>query len=160
MGLLAGLFVPRLFTSSKEVEPKTFTDSGITITLTEDFEKDSQPDFAAAYKSNKAMVLVVKEDFAYAPYLADYAIEEYGELFLNYNRMNDVSIMQSQNGLYYFEYEATNEENGITYYYYCTLHRSEDAFWVVNFCTLAPSRDTMRPLFEQWSQTVTFPKSF
>ena len=69
---------------------KTFTDSGMTITLTSGFEKNEQDGFTVTYASSKIVVFALKEDFT--NFDADTTLEEYADLVLAANQLTDTTV--------------------------------------------------------------------
>ncbi len=78
--------------------------------------------------------------------------EGYGNLLLSLYEMEG-SFSQDSNGHYYFTYESTVED--VDYYYYLTVRKGEDSFWLMDFITYSENKDTLSKSFEKWSNTIT-----
>lgn len=122
---------------------KSFTAEGMSITLTNRFRKNDQDGFAVVYDSSKVAVFALKEAFT-AQYGKDTALEEYAELVIEANSMKDIEI-KTENGLTYFIYE--NEADGKSFSYLATVHKADDAFWLIQLATetenFADMQDTL-----------------
>jgi hypothetical protein len=136
-------------------EPKTFTAEGMSITLNENFSKDAVDMFTACYSSGEAAVFALKEPFTLMDGLENYTLEQYGQLVLQTNGMTDFEL-QTVDGILYFEYEADNEADKTTYYYFSTLHKATDAFWLVQFACDTKDAEELNPSFIQWAKSVSF----
>lgn len=134
-------------------DPKRFSGDGMSITLTESFTEASFDGYTICFDSRDAAVFALKEEFTLMPGLEDYTIAQYGALVLDSNGMSG-SQLYSQNGVTYFTYTATAD--GTTFYYMATLHKSSDAFWLVQFAAPESEKDTFHPLFIQWATTISF----
>ena len=138
-----------------DAKPKTFAAEGMQITLTDDFSKEQFDGFTVCYAAKESAVFTLKESFSLMDGLQDYTLEQYGQLVLQTNSKTD-STLQSGNGFLYFEYEAKNAEDGNTYYYYSTMHKGLDAFWLVQFAAPAEKKDVYKPFFTEWAESVSF----
>lgn len=136
-------------------EPKTFTAEGMSITLNENFSKDTVDMFTACYSSGEAAVFALKEPFTLMDGLENYTLEQYGQLVLQTNGMTDFEL-QTVDGILYFEYEADNEADKTTYYYFSTVHKATDAFWLVQFACDTKDAEELIPSFIQWAKSVSF----
>ena len=136
-------------------EPKTFTAEGMSITLNENFSKDAVDMFTACYSSGEAAVFALKEPFTLMDGLENYTLEQYGQLVLQTNGMTDFEL-QTVDGILYFEYEADNEADKTTYYYFSTVHKATDAFWLVQLAGDTKDAEELIPSFIQWAKSVSF----
>ena len=157
-GCIVGTFVGRAVGSvlfpKTEVEPKTFTDSGISITLTNEFELKEMEKFTVSYDSKNVAVMVLKEDFSLVDGLESYTLEQYANLLL---KTNDRSAkLKNIEGLTVFEYEYTNPSTENTYKYFSFVYKSDDAFWLVQFATLTELEDEYESKIIEWAKSVSF----
>ena len=136
-------------------QPKNFTAPGIQITLNEDFAPEDVDNFTACFSSKDAAVFVLQESFSLLPGSENYTLEEYGQLVLQNNGMTDFEL-QTVDGIMFFEYEADNEEAGGTIYYFVTLHKGIDAFWLVEFACDVDEAEDYLPYFLDWAKSVSF----
>ena len=67
-------------------KPKTFTASGMTIELTEDFAEKEMVGFTAVYQSKDVFVFALKEEFEILGDSMD--LDEYADLVLEANQMD------------------------------------------------------------------------
>ena len=129
---------------------KTFTDSGMTITLTSGFEKNEQDGFTVTYASSKIVVFALKEDFT--NFDADTTLEEYADLVLAANQLTDTTVT-TENGLTSFTYES--EVDGVSYSYLATVHEGEDAFWLIQFATKTNDFEANKEAIITYAKSIT-----
>ena len=156
VGLLALWMVVLLAGCAKDPrkgEAKTFTNEGISITLTDVFRKTDVEGFAVAYDSSKVGVLVTKEAFADIPNADTLTLEDYAQLVLNVNE-DKTSEVKNTDGLTYLEYVA--KSNGKNYGYLVCMYRGTDAFWLVQFAVPESDFSDYRASLVDWAKTVTF----
>ena len=149
LAVLIGLGVGFWMNMPKE---KTFSNNGIEITLTSDFEKEDFSGFDAGYISDDVMVLLLKEHFSMLEGSKNMSVDEYAQL-VNENNGNKGTV-KKENGVVYFEYSAVSD--GKKYHYVVTMHKGPDAFWLVQFCTLETDKDTFRDRIFKWAASVDF----
>lgn len=144
-----------LFSDKENAEPKTFTADNMSITLNENFSEDVLDSFTACYSSRDVAAFLLKEEFSLMAGLENYTLEQYGQLVLQNNGMPDFQL-QTVDGVLYFEYEVDNEADKTTYYYFSTIHKATDAFWLVQFACNAADAEEHIPDFIQWAKSVSF----
>lgn len=66
------------------------------------------------------------------------------------------SETEPENGITYFDYEFLNTEPNTEYYYYTTVFKSNDSFWMLRFSCLAKDQAKMKPVFAEYAKTVSF----
>ena len=154
-GWIIGIVVGRAFGSlwfpKTEVEPKTFTDSGMTITLTNEFEREQSEQFTVCYDSNKVVVFALKEPFSLVDGFKDYTLKEYGELVLRNNGFSS-SKLKTVDELYMFDYKDAKGK----YTYFSFVYKADDAFWLVQFATSTELADEYEAKMIEWAKTVSF----
>ena len=136
-------------------EPKTFSAQGMSITLTDAFEEFDGEEFTVAYGSEDFVVLGLKEEFSLQEGFADYTLEEYGNLVLENNGMEDFTL-DSFEGLTYFEYVSTDPETNDDYYYFSCVYKASDAFWLIHFAALDADADAYLDQMVAAAKSVEF----
>lgn len=154
IGVTAGLLIGRGIVSATLDREQTFSSSGMSITLTGRFQESSAPNFTAAFESKNVAVLALREPFDMVPGFADYSLEEYGQLVLKAN--NKAVSTQTRDGLTFFHYDALNPQNGKTYRYVSYIYKAGDAFWMIQFATLASDADDYTEDIHRWAKSVQF----
>lgn len=153
VGFLVGIAQPLLDNAGKN-DPKEFSVEGMTITLTKAFDEESYQGFTQCYESSSVAVFTLKEEFTLMAGLEDYTLEDYASLVVQNNGM-DESALKTENGILYFDYTAQGGD-GDEYYYLATIHKSGDAFWLIQFATPASNEDSLHDQFLTWAATVEF----
>lgn len=153
LGFVLGLARTTLEKSQTE-KAKEFSTEGMTITLTAEFKEESYEGFTQCYETKDVAVFTLKEEFTLMEGLEDYTVAEYGELVVLGNGLDD-SALKTENGVTYFDYNADGS-SGTEFYYFATVHKSGDAFWLIQFAVDADQAEQYRPLFFQWAASVTF----
>lgn len=151
VGIVLGLLIA-LLPLLKEASPKTFSKSGMSITLTDDFEEESMDGFTACYDSNDVAVFALKEGFDLMDGFDLLTLNEYAEMVINTNSVS--CEVKSVDTLTYFDYTSTPSDT--EYYYFVVLYKAEDAFWIVQFVTPEKNADEYKDSFIDWAKTVKF----
>ena len=138
-------------------EPKSFTEGGMTITLTNAFQKMDYEGFAAVFGSTDVVVLAEKESFAADAALGSMSRETYANLFIQNNNLTGSEVWQEE-GLTWFQYKGTNPDSKATYRYSVYVFKTEDAFWVVQIAVLDKDADKYAAQIMDWAKTITFAK--
>lgn len=153
LAIAVGIFIglaPTLFDKAK---PKDFSNSGMTITLTDDFEAtEDDIEFTAIYESRKVILLVTKENFTSFPGAFSMTLEEYGETIFEVFDLQECTL-KNENGLMSFEYNAISDRE---YNYQCYIYKTEDAFWLLQFATVAENAEDYKDEITEWAKSVTF----
>lgn len=149
--IIGGLSGAGVFDGS--AEPKTFTKDGMSVTLTDAFKETEAEGYDVAYESKKEVVFAQKESFDLAEGFGDLTVEEYAELVLEANESNEE--IKSEDGLLYFEYDATGD-NKVDYHYYAFFYKANDAFWMVQMATYKNKAQDARPQIMEWAKSVSF----
>lgn len=134
-------------------EPKDFTVNGMQITLTDEFRKQSAAGFTAGYGSKEVAVLVLEEEFSLQAGFGDLTLREYADLVLK--NSGYTTTIKTENGVTYFEYEAT-VDNGTVYHYVAAMYKGPDAFWLIQFATEKEDAAAYRDQIFTWAKSVTF----
>ncbi|NTW95538.1 MAG: hypothetical protein HGB31_02840 [Erysipelotrichaceae bacterium] len=136
-----------------KAKTKEFTKAGMTISLTSDFYEKEIASQTAYYESQKYIVTVLKEEFTIFESIGlstDISVKEYAELVIE-NNMIDSAIEEKDN-LTFFKYEKT--VNGKQFSYFATVHKSSDAFWLIQFACETKNAEDSQDLFIEWGQTI------
>lgn len=132
----------------------TFTTNGMTIKLTEDFQKETIAGFTACFISDDVVIVSLREPFTLMEGMEDLTVEEYGQLVIENNGVS--SELEDFGGIPGFEYDYTDGDSGETLHYRAFLYKAGDAFWMVQFSTYKDNFARFESQINQWAQTVTF----
>jgi len=128
MTLLTGCAFKTLLDKISPPEEKTFTKSGMSITLTDDFYEKEYVSFTSAYESEKIAVFTLKEEFTLFGG-ANYSLKEYAELVTQANMLS--ATVKTKDDLTYFAYDK--EVNGKDFHYTAFVYKGSDAYWLIQF---------------------------
>lgn len=155
VGIITGVFVRTTMRNNRETSPKVFSESGMSITLTDAFSRVKNDKFTACYGSRKVALFVLKERFEDLPGGASsLSVAEYGERVAETNGF-DAPVLEA-NGLVWLDRTYTNAENGKTYHYYTTFFKSGDAFWIFEFSTEESDFAAQKANIVTWAKSVRF----
>ena len=158
VGFLLGMFVisPLLRGITPDsAEPMTFSAAGLQITLTEDFTPDhTMEGFTVCYLSPRVAVFALQEPFPLAEGFGALTATEYGELVLEALPYATEAVITEGNGLLYMTYEA--DVDGDSFFYFNTLHKTDDAFWQVCFAVRANIAGTQLNEIVSWAKSIRF----
>lgn len=128
---------------------KTFTKSGMSITLTEEFAEKEYVSYTSTYESTDIAVYTLKEEFTLFGGV-DYSLDAYTDLVISANGMSEQ--VQHKDGLTYFTYQQ--DVNGKSFQYYAFTYKGEDAYWLIQFaCTQDNSSKLESDIF-QYAKSV------
>lgn len=151
--IILGVIIGLLPSILSKPEAKTFTSDGMTITLTDEFNKEYFENFTVCYTSEKIAVFALREGFFdYGVDYSGYTLEEYGEAVLEVNDL-DCEIKETD-GLTYFEYSGMS--NGEEYGFFAVLFKADDAFWMIQFSAEQKNMEKYKPDFIEWANTIEF----
>jgi hypothetical protein len=136
-------------------KPKTFSDEGMSITLTEAFIVADYEGYTTCYDSTNVAVFVIKEEFSLMEGFEDYTLAQYGELVTGNNGL-DASALKKSNNLLYFTYDYKVPDLDQTYEYYAFMYKGKDAFWLVQFATLEENVEYYLDDIFAWADSVEF----
>lgn len=137
---------------------KTFTNSGLTITLTDDFSEASYEGYTVCYDSTKVAVFVIKEEFSLLEGLKDYTLQKYAELVHTANSSKLPGNITMVEGLTAFEYTYFNTDDDTTYKYFTTMFKGDDAFWTVQFCCASEKYEEYKADILKYAHSVDVTK--
>lgn len=138
----------------EEALPQTFSDEGISITLTDAFEEVEFDDFTVCYASRNVVVLTEEEKFSLAPGMSALSLNQYAHAAMN--SVEVASEVKTENGLTYFEYDGNDTGTGAVYHYYVFAYKETDAFWIVQFGMERGKKDEYRDQVFEWAASVRF----
>lgn len=130
--------------------PKEFSKSGMSITLTDRFSEASSQ-FTAHYTSLTANVFILKEDYQTYEPLRDMTTEEYLQLIAS--NQGQESEIYKEDGLSYIILNNPSV-NGMMFKLRVYAFKTEDALWMVQFVIRESIFDYMRDYITQWAKTV------
>lgn len=155
VGAIIGFLLSSGLLFQEDAKPQSFSASGMTITLTDEFRKSNIGDFTAAYGSKDVAVYMVKENFSLMEGFEDYTLDQYLDLVLQVNNLTDDNVKQIQ-GLTCFVYEFKNPNTNKTYRYYSYVYKADDAFWQIQFAVLSEKGEQYEPQITEWAKSVSF----
>lgn len=136
-------------------KPKTFRSDGFAITLTDEYKKTTFDGMTAAYDSENAAVLLLKELTAAAESVGVQTAEEYAEMQITYYKLQNPSEIYTKDGLLYYEYEGIGE-NGKMLRFLCFVFKTNDYYWTVQFTSLASDYADMKDDFFDFAKSIRF----
>lgn len=138
-----------------EVKDKTYTSSGLTVTMEDGmFEKD----LASAtvyYEGTSVIMSGLKETFD-ALSVVNLGKESTIADYIKVVEKNNGSTfdVKEEDGITYFTYEK--EISGKSFFYLASVYKTDDAFWLVNFGCETKNKDKYEQKFIKWAKTVKF----
>lgn len=151
IGMLLGF--GRIWLKDTMVAPKEFSVANMTLTLTDAFDEADVDGFTQCFESRDVAVFVLQESFSLMDGLEDYTLTQYGDLVIQGNGLD--AKLQTENGVRYFTY-TFDAEDGSTYYYFATVHKGPDSFWLIQFAVDQEKAEEYQDDFFQWAASVTF----
>ncbi|MBS6834576.1 MAG: hypothetical protein KH270_04215 [Firmicutes bacterium] len=129
-------------TNPFDAAAKTFSNEGMTITLTSDFSKQSMDGYTVCYAAKTAAVFALHEtnDQFAAAGLNDVTLEQYAALVMQNNSSRNPVAGDDINGCPTILYDFYNE----------------DSFWLVQFASAKDDFDTYEPGFVEAAKSVSF----
>lgn len=156
VGAIVGWGLSSTFFDDVEITPKQFTVDNMQITLTSEFETETYEGFNGVFVSSTEVVFALKEEFDLLEGFEDYTLKQYGELVIENNGLTGSTELKEIDGLLCFDYENKNNVDNITYYYFATVFKSNDAFWLIQFAVPAENSEDSLPQFIEWAKTIAF----
>ena len=127
----------------------------MSITLTNEFKETSYTGFDVVYEADEMFVFVLSESFSLLPGSENYTLQEYAQLVIEANNLENVEI-KTEDGLVYFEY--TSDKNSHLYHYTAYVYKSSDSFWLIQFATFSSEANEYRNDIKDWAKSVEFAK--
>lgn len=135
-------------------DPKNFSSGGMTVTLTDEFIKQNQPNYTVCYGSKDVAVLALKEEFSLLEGLESYSVKQYGNLVMQATGTS--TELKTVDELTYFVYNRTNSEIDTTFSYFTFLYKANDAFWAIQFAVKKEEAEAYQNQIFEWASSVTF----
>lgn len=135
-------------------DTKDFSSKGMKITLSNDFSETNLDNFTLAYQSDEVIITALKEEFSLLEGFENYTLSEYGGLVMRNSGIND--NLKAEGNFYYFNYTYTDPNYNLTYYYLSAVFKTNDAFWLVQFCTPNNLAYKYKSEFIDWTKTIEF----
>ena len=130
---------------------KTFSEKGLTITLTDDFSCVEDEAFTVCFTNGSYSVMALKEDLELFP--EGMSLEAYTGLLLE----------GEEESIAPYEYKGitcidhiTTFDTGERYGFFIAIFKAEDAFWCISFTAKEADFEEALPLFRQWATSVSF----
>lgn len=133
---------------SPDGDAKEFSNKGMSITLTDEFTKQNQPNFTVCYGTADVAILALEEKFSLLEGFENYTLPEYGEMVMKSSNIK--GSLKKSNGLNYFEFDA----NG--YHYYAYVFKETDAFWLIQFAVRAEDVEKYQEQIVTWATSIRF----
>ncbi|MBQ7335724.1 MAG: hypothetical protein IJW92_04570 [Clostridia bacterium] len=140
-----------------EEKAEVFTSGNMSITLTNRFSESDQEGCEAIYSSLEGkVVVVIKETF---DDLRDLGCDEsstasdYARLVIDVHEMSDTAVKE-KDGVTYYTYES--DVDGVSYSYLATVHKSGDAFWLIQFASTTENYAKFEETFFTYAKSVQF----
>lgn len=145
-------------TNPFDAAAKTFSDEGMTITLTSDFSKQSMDGYTVCYAAKTAAVFALHEtnDQFAAAGLNDVTLEQYAALVMQNNSSRNPVAGDDINGCPTILYDFYNEDKDVEYRYLTVMYQADDGFWLVQFASAKDDFDTYEPGFVEAAKSVSF----
>ncbi len=153
--LLSVMLLLSTFGCQKKADVQKYSQSGLTVELPQGMLTGDESGFDIFLYNNDFMFSALKESFdifnrlGYDP--KELTVEEYGKLIMEINNDDDQFQEDSFNNLYI---SYTNTVDGQQYYYYTTIRKGTDAFWLITFSSFASEKDTYSELFAKWADKI------
>ena len=140
-----------------DASAKTFSDEGMTITLTDDFSKRSVDGYTVCYTTDTALVVALHETKdQFAAGVEDITLEQYAELLMQANSDKDPVAGDDIDGNPTLLYNYYNKDRDLEYRYLTVLYQADDGFWMVQFASEKDDFDTYEPSFVEAAKSVSF----
>lgn len=150
-GKATGTIAPTEEVTTADPHQKTFTSAGMTITLSDDFQKSTVPGYTVGFESDDAVLLaLVENDDA----LKGYTLDQYANKVISNNASLKGKTVKHDGGLTYFEFESTAD--GVTYSYLAVVYQNGSDYWLFQFASQKKDYNSMRANFMKYAKTVRF----
>lgn len=155
--LLLGI-VSLCFYGCGNKETRYESDAGIAITMDSGFYEKEHISYTYYLESQNSIFIAIKEPFDqfYNAGLnpQTLTLKEYAKFVMRGNNLSSEVIDDTENNLVYFEFEKNVSSKD--FYYFATVYKTSDSFWLCQFACLQKSKDTYKSNFINWAKTVEF----
>ena len=153
--MIAGFFIGVIATSTPVKDKMFFTDD-MSITLTTEFQSEEIDGFMAAYSTVDVAVFIRKASFETNPQLSQYSLARYAQEVYEFNGHDVPKGVQTRDDLTFYEYQHKNPDDGITYWYFTYVYKTDKGFWMVQFSTSEMEVENYRESITKWAKSVKF----
>jgi len=153
VGFIIGLGSETGFFGLIKPSEKTFTAEGMTITLTDEFEREKDTaGFTLCYVSRDVAVMALRESSAY---IADFDLLtlEYYRQVLTESSGEDITL-RDFGGIPGFTYEADIDGEMFTYYGF--VYKTDKDFWMIQIAVQSKKTAKYEEQIIKWAGSVTF----
>lgn len=133
---------------------KVFTENGIKITLTEDFEIFEDPAIDAGFVADGVEVYIINDTFEDNSEFKDYTEIEYAEYLIGMNTDVSVEIKEIDDDVY-LEY-LFNSEKGYLQAYVVKVSKEKDGFLLSNFITKNTDALAYKEFIMKWAKSIEY----
>lgn len=155
VGLAIGLGVA--FLLNPGASDKTFKTEDFSIVMNDDYKAGNTAEYETewnyVYESDYALVVFSKDPYDQIPTLQYYNLETYAEFLAQANEEEKWDTVKVDDFLY-TEYEETFDDE--TYTYLLTMHKTDNAFWLVEFATLKSNYKSLKDDFIDYAKSIQF----
>ena len=132
---------------------KTYEFDKFSITMSRGFKEEAYED-AEVYLEKRDILFIAYEDKLKYSYAPTASVHEYARLLILENHYSS-QIHERENEEYeYFSY--TENIDGDNIFYTTTVHKTEDAFWIITFMCFEEKKDEFLEKFLKWSDSIVF----
>ena len=154
-GIGAGVLISNRLLRQEEAPAvaQVFAADGMEITLTDRFAPVAAEGYTAGYSSEDAAVYVLRESFDAFDGFGELSLAGYATMVLESNGIADKVELREDGDTVNFAYLYTQEEKDASFYYYCTVRKGTDSFWLVQFVAPAREQELYAGVFPHWAKT-------
>lgn len=132
---------------------ETYSAHGMSITMDAGFQEKNLLSATYYLEKDDAIMIATKEEFqTLLP--STMTLESYTKLVLQNNLLNRIINTRENKDYLYFDYTKT--VSGNSFYYIATTHKTDDSFWLIQFCCDKDNKDEFLGKFLEWADTITF----
>ena len=158
VGIVVGFLISNALFSNRAPKAKTFSDEGLSVTLTDSFKRIQDENYTVAYTSKDVALMATKIPFSAADGIEDIVLEDYLDIVIK-----DISSIASnikkitENGLYGLEFDIKTDTDN-PFHWFTYAYKSHDSFWIIQFT--ANQKDAVKYAEDitSWAKSVTFYK--
>jgi len=139
---------------AKEAKDQIFIKDDMYIVLTEKFREDEVSGQTVSYRSNRSVVVLLRDEFSGLEGLDIEATDEaaYAELVIYNNGIE--SLVEEVDGLTTFSYQKKVKDKD--YSYLAVTYKGAQAYYLIQFACETEEFEDLRPLFLKWAKTFKY----
>jgi len=145
------------FVSCSDGLTKYSSDKGLSIRLPEGFTEVSMAGATYALSGEHGYFIAMRDDFdgMYSKYEfpSTASLFDYAQFIIAGNEIETQIAVRGKDDLY-FTYTSAAEGQE-EYFYYATVRKGSDAFWLCQFACKSSLKELNSPLFDEWSYNIT-----